>query len=433
MPRHQVLTYDGVGYWRGPSGVAIPGSVSTGTLYRPTRITPSGGTVTVAQLQAAGIQGLTGVTNSQLVMWPGANPDAAFFDDIVKTMADTEILILPEATRPDGTPWKYQIDSAPGFRRAANINYYYSMSRYKKGVIGLGPNVLLDTSVSSFTAPAQPKPVANGGTGFFDPVDGVEKVGCQHKILETTVTKSIFANLCMVGRSFGGIAYSAVAMSKGGGIMQNVYMKGASRGFQNSPNGESGGVSIRSGSSETGDRSGTLINCEIDSRDATGARVGTSPFMFNNNVGVTAIDVYAHHARAGMPTCWSVDGPINYTRVRSEYNGSSGSGQNGHSMNFELCTGVAEVNDCDLICNYLANTNPNEASNTGMHIGGGSDVARLLLNVRNTRIDKGPRALNPNGTAVLACQLFGYVPQQGIDMHYYDADGTELPSFIYGG
>jgi hypothetical protein len=411
----RALTYDGVGYWKGRGGVQVAAQVDSTAKYRPVRIAKAGTNPTVAELQASLPHFPSGVT---LVPWPFSTPSGGRLNTVMDTLGANDVLVLPEAIKADGSPDPYLVDTANGFIR--DSTHYFWMARFTRGVVGLGPNSMIDTAASSFTAPQQSVP-------FIDPFDGTTKSGVQQKVFATSTLNAYVGNLQFRSKSYGGIAYNMLGFSKGGGIVERVYAKGSGRGFKNSPNGEAGFVNFSTSGGDT-NLTASVYNTEVDCRDDTGARVTASPVMFNKNTGVNLIDAYLHHSIAGMPTSWSCSGPITYTRVRSEYNGSGGGGLNGSCFNFELCDGTAEIVDCDLICNYHGNTFNDGTSNSELHISGGSNQAVLTVNVRNSRIDAGPRT-----DGALSVQLFGYTPQLGLDVHRYDAAGGAMSVFVYGG
>lgn len=400
----------------------------TGTPYRPRRVTLTTTTnaARIAELQG---QGLDIPSDVNLVVWPYATPDQVMLNVWLDSLGANDLAVLPEFTNTNGTKRPYQIDSSAGFRRDASHNF--QMARITRGLVGLGPNTVITTSASAYTEGPQPNV-------FTDPFSGVTTTqgGVLYKVIVCTTANPYFGNVECQGRDFGGVAYNFIAFNKGIYMLENVFFNAAHRGFKASPNGEAGGFTCFTG------RIRKIRNIEVECRNALGTRVGSSPWMFNKNVGIDIEDAYGHHSNAGMLTCWSCTGtaaaPIIMTRVRSEFCG--GTVGTGHSFNWELCQGEATLVDCTAICNYQGTTVADGSSNGGLHMGGGSNVARFTVNTHNLTIDKGPRARNiagtsktaADGTFTLTCQLFGYTPQYGIQINRYDTAGNPLPVFIYG-
>lgn len=414
--------------------------------YRPLSLTWDGALSSAAQITALNAQGCDIPTSATLVLWPYANPDGALLNVWIETLTTNQIGVLPEATHIDGSDWPYLYETKNGFKRDAT--YFFTMMVPRQGILGLGPKAIIAPKASSYTQAAQAKPTASGGAGFFDPVDGSEKVGCVMSVMRTTHTSPYFGNFEIRGNSFGGVAYSCISCNAGLYTGENIYFNAAHRGFSNAPNGEAGGITIQKG---TGVR--LLRNCEVECRDSTGARVGASPVMLNNLTGCDIRDMYVHHSAAGIGitayNCRStVAAPMTYTRIRSEWNGGGGGNTNGSCFNFELDQSVTNapiqiIGPGTMIANWTGTTDPSQGTgNTELHISGGSDTAKVRVEVRNMAIDKGPRAATGSGTPqtdtanqglyVLAYQLFGYTPQWGLDVHRYNASGVELTTFQFG-
>lgn len=447
-PTRPELWFDGANL-RGRGNLVIPYNGVTppppSAAYRPVRVTLSNTSSSaniLAGLQAAG---LDVPTDANYVMWPYADPDGAYLDTVFATLGSNDILVLPEKLTAGGQIWEYKVDSAPGFRRAANdLRHFWSMGRFTRGVVGLGPNTVINTTASSFSMPAQPKPVGNGGAGVFD-IDGKELVGCAYKILECATANPYVGNFEMRGRSFGAVAYNGITFSKGIYCLENVFFNGSWRGFSNSPNGEAGGWTNRVGAVRK------ARNWECEARDSTGARVGSTCVLLNSQTGAVLEDFYVHHTRAGIGvTAWTcnstVANPFIYTRGRAEFCGGGGGGLNGAGFNYEICSGTFKVvGPGTIINNYLGNYDSSQGTgNSELHISGGSSTAKARIEVWNMAIDKGPAARNTgpgttatgngpfyDGTFTLAAQTFGYSPQMGLDLFRYDVDSNPLPTHVY--
>lgn len=451
VPR-PVLEFDG-GYLRDRGGTAIPYNPNPitppppppppagGAKYRPIPLTWNSGLSSAAQITALNAQGLDIPTSATLVLWPYSNPDGALLNVWIESLATNQIGVLPEATHPDGSDWPYLFETANGFKRTAT--YVFTMMIPRQGILGLGPKAIIAPKASSYSSPPQPDP-RPGGAGVIDPLDGSEKVGCVNSVMRTTHAEAYFGNFEMRGKSYGGIAYSGISCNTGLYCVENIFFNAAHRGFKNSPNGEAGALTTQKGTFPT---VRLFRNCEIECRDATGARVGSSPWMLNNGTGCDIRDIYAHHSVAGMPTAYNfkstVAFPMKYARIRSEYNGAAvnGSCHNWELISTEAGAPVEFVGPGVLICNWHGNADATQGTlNTGLHMSGGSNQARATINVRNYAIDKGPRPrtgpgtpqTDANGLHVLSVQLFGYTTglgQQGLDIHYFAPSGAEITVF----
>jgi PKD repeat protein len=414
------------------------GGVTPTVQYRAKRVTLTA-TTSSGMITELRNQGLDIPTDANLVKWPYATPDEVRLNVWLNTLGANDLGVLPEFTTSGGAKRPYLIESSGGFIRNASTFFY--MANMKRGLVGLGPNTVIDTAASSYTEGPQPRP-------FYDtfPDPDEEKTGVMYKVLNCSTANPYFGNMEVWGRGFGGVAYNFLAFNRGIYCLENVFFNSAHRGFRASPNGEAGAFTCNTGRIRLCRNFEVECRALMSGRGATvGTRVASSPWMFNNNTGIVVEDAYGHHANAGMPTCWSchspASAPIIFRRVRSEFNG--GPQGNGQAMNWEVCDGVAEVIDCTLICNYQNNTDPTQPTpaNGGLHMGGGSDKARITVNVRNATIDKGPRPRNGTGTSLtasdgtftLAVQHFGgYTPQYGLDIRRYSSTGATLPVYYYG-
>jgi hypothetical protein len=327
--------------------------------------------------------------SANLVMWPYSTPQAKDIDSVFKTLAANDILVLPEASMP------YQISSAGGFVK--DTRRWMEMARAKRGLVGMGPGTVVTTSASSFTQ--APQATSAGG--------------CQERIIGCATAGGYYGNFEMQGRSFGGVAYHALSHTKDDSIWERIYFNASWRGFRNSPGGESGAVSGLYGANMK------LLNCEFECRDASGTRVGSSPYMFNKQSNVLVQDVYAHHSVAGMPTFWRVSGGT-VRRVRSEHNGSAAGALSGSAFNFELCVGTILIDSCTMICDYKT------PSNSGMHIATNSGEAPATFKVKSPSYDAGPY----HGVfAVDVWPTYGAAPQtqKAANVSVVAADGTPIP------
>lgn len=246
-------------------------------------------------------------------------------------MAPNDCLVLPERSTP------YLIDTSHGFYYPGT---YRAMARATGGIHGMGPGAVIEYGPSAFSQGR-----ASGTSGNLN------------RVIESSTAGAYFGNFTMKGRSLGGCGFDGIKATGNYALFENLRLLGANHGWINNPPGETGGIVGFQGSGQT------VRNCEIDSRDSTGRRVGTSPLMFNQQSNVTVQDVWAHHALAGAITCWRVNNAT-MRRTRSEYNGSGSGWINGHAFNIEQSTGTVLLDNCTFICNYGANT--------GVHLSVGS-------------------------------------------------------------
>lgn len=296
--------------------------------------------------------------------------------------AADEVLVLPERSAP------YLVDAARGFPRGG------AMAVMKRGLVGLGPGVVVRTSETRWS---------NGAQTSALPVESV---------LASSTDGAYLGNLEMQGRDLGGFAYNGVRLFGNGAVVENVYFNAAHRGFKNAPPGETGAVNNWRGSDQL------VVNCEIECRDAAGRRVASSPLMFNRQERVRVVDVYAHHSVAGMPTFWSVT-DASTVRLRSEHNGSGSGGLNGSAINHELCRGTITHTDATLLIDYRAPVN------SGLHLSVGTDGPSAVIRLFNPTFDRGPW----EGALSVQYMSGGYRPftQRDSDISAVSAQGRAVP------
>jgi hypothetical protein len=276
-------------------------------------------------------------------------PSGTTLSAALAKMGPNDCLVLPERSEP------YLLDSSKGF---AYPGSWRGMARATAGIHGMGPNTVIQPSVSAFRM-------------------GQTSTSNENVLIESTLAGAYFGNFTLKGRDFGGCAVNGIKSTGDRTTWENLYLWGAQRGWRNSPPGEAGGIVGFKGTGQT------LRNTEINCTDpATGQRVGTSPAMFNQQSNVTVQDVYAHHALAGAITFWRVANPV-VRRTRAEHNGSGSGGLNGHAFNLEQCSGNALLDSCTFVCDY--------GTNTGVHMSVGSYYAGpAKVRVVNPSNDAGP-------------------------------------------
>jgi len=305
--------------------------------------------------------------------------------DVFASLKDNDVLVLPEDEKP------YLIDTSHGFRQ--DSRHDVAMARTRAGIIGMGPGAVIDLAPSSFS---QGRDSGSAGN--------------RNKVLECWVPNAIIANFTMYGRDLGGVAFDAIKGAATNIRMENLYLKGAHRGWSAAPPGEAGGlVNHRA--------NGMIIrNCEVDCRDkVTGLSVGPSPVMLNVSNDCLIENSYFHHANIGAPTFWSLRN-VTTRNVRSEYNSSG--------FNHELVEGTVTHEDATIIIDRAGRT-----SNKGSHISIGTNRTSAVYNVDAKYFDAGYESAPEK----FFIQLFtaSYTPwgQKDSDIHI-TKDGQAVPTLI---
>ncbi len=403
------------------------------------------GPVSFASLAAARAA-LRAPADANYVVWDSAWPVDRDLEDVFAGLGPNDILVLPERDQP------YLIDSSEGFRAAGVASVtgrygelpivstyhglrpartWFAMARARRGILGLGPRVVIQLSQSSWTQESQ---IEDAGSvqpdGWVSPgrywtnTSGVrqgELVGAQEKIIEAAHNSPYFGNICLRARDLGGVAFSGIATYASGlQVFEHLDISNGWRGFMGVPNGETGGICTSQGT--------YYIDSNIlGTRDGTGARVGTSPVMVNTSSGGTIRRTDARESRVGMMTIWNSTGRHTLIDVNNQFNEGSG-------INLEACqagfalewiggsnypnwhhTGGKGVPPSD------DTTYPNYALHIGLNAVGGS----ASITLRGVDLDRGPTA------GALCVQLYGASVQQASDIRCYDAAGNAIPVQLY--
>ena len=394
---------------------------------------------------AAARAGLRAPADADYVVWD-SSWDSRDLEDVFATeLKANDILVLPERTKP------YVIDSSEGFR-AANVRSvtgrhgqvpivssykgardartWFAMARATRGVLGLGPNAVIEMSESQWTQDQQiPDKGSVESDGWISPgryytdLAGVvqsELVGSQEKVLEADHPSPYFGNFTMRSHDLGGVAYSAIAAGRRSPVFERLDLTAAWRGFSGIPNGETAAIST-SGSNY-------LISRVIaGTRDGTGKRVGTSPIMINASDGGTIEYTDASETYAGMLTLWSCAGEHILRMVNCRYNNGPGINLERTQDGFSLIILGGSIWS-DYAGNGDKRAKPaDQGTGGGMHIGLFAEhSARITL--RGVDLDDGPTP------GALNIQLFGKDNQQQLgDIECYDAAGHALPVQLHGG
>lgn len=394
---------------------------------------------------AAARASLRAPASANYVLWNPAWPvDRDLEDVFALELAANDILVLPERPEP------YVIDSSEGFRASGVqsvtgrygelpiVNRYkdirgartwFAMARARRGVLGLGPNAVIEVSTSAWT---QERQIQDAGSiqedgwvspgRFYTGTDGLVKtelVGCQEKVLEAAHASPYFGNFTMRAHDLGGVAYSGVTASNTSPIFEHLDISGGWRGFSGIPNGEAGGIG-------SGGSNYLISRCIVGTRDVNGTRVGTSPVMINTSSGGLIEDMDIGESRAGMLTLWNCSGKHTFSNINCRFNYGPG-------LNLEQCQAGFELewlggsDWSDYYGNGGKTPKPaDQGTNGRLHIGLNSPGGSAKITLRDVDIDIGPTA------GAINIQSYGTTQQQLADIHRFDSSGNALPIKVYG-
>lgn len=269
-----------------------------------------------------------------------------YLQDVFKTLGPRDVLVLPEDDKP------YLIDTSKGFRSGDGI-HDVAMARCKAGIVGLGPNTVIDLGLSPFTQ---------------GPATGA--AGNRNKALECWTAGAVLMNFTMHGRDLGGVAFDAIKGAAPDIRMERLLLQGAHRGTSAAPPNEAGGLVNHKAPRMV------IRRCEVDCRDPqTGKAVGASPIMLNVSNDCLIEDTYAHHALTGAPTAWSLKN-LTTRRLRSEFNSSG--------FNHELIQGTVIHEDATFIIDRAG-----RKTGKGSHISIGTNKASAKYMITMAEWDAG--------------------------------------------
>lgn len=284
-------------------GVGLPSIdiSTTDAIFRPQSF------ATVAEARTA----LGAPAGANYVMWTFGNTDLETV--FANNLGENDILVLPEREDP------YLINSSNGFMAGgvaevdgvgsnglkdgsrypivSNSRNWFSMCRARRGIIGLGPNVVIQPSVSSWTQGRWPI-LQNEPAGqqfqkrYMTDGSSADMLGAQCVLVACESANPFFANFTLRSRDFGGVQYSGLAMN--GGTLKTVkriHFDGCWRGNDGVPNGETGGLGFNSGTY-------LIEHCDFVSDN------GPSPIMWNRTQGGTVRHVRSSRPAYGMWTFW---------------------------------------------------------------------------------------------------------------------------------
>lgn len=305
---------------------------------------------------AAATSALGAPQDANYVIWSHGNQT---LEQVFVSLGANDILVLPKRAQP------YTIDSSNGFMAAGvsavtgpdntrtpvvhNSRLWFSMTRARRGIIGLGPGAVIEPTNSGWTAPQQPIPLyyydQNGN-------QAAQLVGAQNKLIEVAHSRPFFANFTLRGRDFGGVAYSGLSIGNGmDGVIKRVHFDQSWRGFAGVPNGETGAIGLLSCSY-------AIENCLLSPHPTQ----GPSPIMWNRTTGGIMRHVKIEHHKLGMITFWRSGGSNIFENVWTRGT-KIGINLEENLAGFQLSwTGGSMILDSGIQAFHL-NINPSDGSN----------------------------------------------------------------------
>lgn len=175
-------------------------------------------------------------------------------------------------------------------------------------------------------------------------------------------SNAVLSNFTLKGGPQNGLYYKGISVqSCPDAKLSWLYLQGASRGYANSPPGETFGISVL-----RSDRT-TISDTEIDGRDDAGTRVGASPIGWNTCSDAKIYRAYAHHGVAGMVTFWETTNI--YTEDFKCFSTSSGSGSlSGSGINHEQSKGIIQHVRPTLLINGQYTSTADHTAASGPHL-----------------------------------------------------------------
>lgn len=273
--------------------------------------------------------------DANYVTWSHGNAD---LESVFATLSANDILVLPERAEP------YYIDSSNGFMASgvngvdgtgadglkdgsivpivSNSRLWFEMTRTRRGIIGMGPGVIISPSISSWTAPRQPvlpnEPSdSRWQKAYFIAGGSTNLVGAQNTLIGYSHTNPFFANFSITGRDFGGVAYNSIKRTGGTGThatIKRIVFDESWRSHASVPNGECGAITLNGGTY-------LIENCDLTTPSE--GYIGGSPLMWNNNTGGAVRNVRSFGTKGGMFTFWRSGGTNTFENV-SIWGGQTG-------------------------------------------------------------------------------------------------------------
>lgn len=266
--------------------------------------------------------------DANYVMWTFGNSDLETV--FANNLSENDILVLPERDEP------YTIDSSSGFMAAgvvqidgvgvnglkdgsrypivSNSRNWFSMCRARRGIIGLGPNVVIQPTSSGWTQGQWPvlqnePPGEQMQKRYMSDGSSANMVGAQCKLIDCESSKPFFANFTLKGRDFGGVPYNGLSMT--GGTLKTakrIYFDGCWQGYSAVPNSETGGLTMTQGTY-------LIEHCDLVSAG------GSSPIMWNRTLGGVTRNVRSGQPNYGMLTFWKCNGTNVFDNVQLDCRG----------------------------------------------------------------------------------------------------------------
>lgn len=212
-----------------------------------------------------------------------------------------------------------------------------------RGIIGSGRNTII-------------RPAYN--TASRD--KGGQIAGTQFTV--NTRNNAVLGNFAMQGTAQNGLSYGAFTLDKShDSQVYNVYLRGASPGYGNSPPGETFGMNVY-----LSDRV-EIRDCEIDGRDNAGIRNCASPIGWNMASDARVLRTYVHDGLTGMLTFYKTTNI--YTEDFRSFSTGSGTGKlAGAGINHEESDGVIRHVRPNLTLFGQYSTAAGHTNNNGNHV-----------------------------------------------------------------
>lgn len=362
---------------------------------------------------AAARAALDAPANANYVMWTFGNTDLETV--FANHLSENDILVLPERDDP------YLIDSSNGFMAGgvaevdgvgpnglkdgsrypivSNPRNWFSMCRTRRGIIGLGPDVVIQPSASAWTQGPQPvlqnePPGQQFQKRYMTDGSSADMVGAQSKLIACESANPFFANFTMRSRDFGGVAYSGLAIA--GGTLKTVkriYFDSCWRGHEGVPNGETGGLAFNQGTY-------LVEHCDFTSTS------GPSPIMWNRTQGGTVRYARSTRPNYGMWTFWRCGKLNTFENVWMDCNRTG--------MNLEENDGDFEL---DWTTGKIMLDSPSNKFHFGINPSGGSIKIRLY-DVECSTNGWTPNAVCMNVYSTPGVQRRTHVSSDGLPISY---------------
>ena len=196
---------------------------------------------------------------------------------------------------------------------------------------------------------------------------------------------AVLSNFTLKGGEQNGLVYHGIKVASSPDTRLTwLYVQGGSRGYANTPPGETFGINVL-----RSDRV-KIFDTEVDGRDDSGSRVASSPIGWNYARDAAVIRTYAHHGVAGMLTFFETTNV--YTEDYHAFSTSSGPGAtNGHGINHEQSQGVIKHIRPKLFVNGVYSRVPGATGSTGMHFMFANTKQDVPdIEIIDPQFDKGP-------------------------------------------